>query len=105
MSGRGRPSSWVSVGIMLAAFAVGGVALTLGAWWLFWTAAAFVVLGGILALVFDVFSDVVLDPIHQQHAEPHVSPIRGTVSTAPRQVEPTLPGHGPDVDATERRQP
>lgn len=67
---RGRPSSWVAVIIMLAGFAVGGMGLITGLWWMFWLGLAIVVLGGIIALVVDVFSDVTLDPINPGDVEP-----------------------------------
>jgi hypothetical protein len=69
-----RAVSWVAVTIILAGFVLGGIALILGLWWLFWTALGIVVAGGILAAAIDIFADVELDPLHP--GEPHVSPIR-----------------------------
>lgn len=95
---RGRPVSWISVTIMLGGFLLGGVALTLGQWWLFLTGGGIVVVGGLLAVATDIFSDVMLDPIHQSHADSHLSPIKGVVSAeAPDEVDPSLPGHAPDI--------
>ncbi|GII75371.1 hypothetical protein Sru01_03530 [Sphaerisporangium rufum] len=58
----GRASSWLAVTVILLGFTIGGVALTIGPnWFLFWVGAGVVVVGGVLALVFDVFSDVIED--------------------------------------------
>lgn len=97
---KARPTSWVAAGLILGGFALGGAALITHQWWLFWTALGVVVVGGIFALVVDIFSDVVLDPIHGEQAEPHVSPIRGRVQgEAPNELEPKvlLFGHAPST--------
>jgi hypothetical protein len=73
-----RAVSWVAVTIILAGFVLGGVALIVATWWLFWTALGVVVVGGILAVAIDIFADVELDPLHP--GEPHVSPIRNALS-------------------------
>ncbi|GAA5044161.1 hypothetical protein HNP84_004568 [Thermocatellispora tengchongensis] len=58
----GRASSWLAVTVTLIGFVLGGVALCIGPnWFLFWLGAGIVVLGGVLALVFDIFSDVIID--------------------------------------------
>ncbi|MCW2885572.1 MAG: hypothetical protein QOE54_3969 [Streptosporangiaceae bacterium] len=62
----GRPSSWVAVAVIFVGFAVAGLSLPLGPnWLLFWVGAGIVALGGVLALVVDIMSDVVL--AEQQH--------------------------------------
>src|SRR5690606_6993759 len=95
---RGRPVSWVAVGIIIAGFTLGGFALVFGQWWLFWTAVGVVVVGGIVAAVVDVFADVVLDPIHAEQAEPFVSPTQGEVTAeSPDQLEPNMFGQAPSV--------
>jgi hypothetical protein len=54
----GRPVSWVAVGIIMAGFLAGGLALVFGpAWWLFWSGVAVTVIGGLLALSTDIFED------------------------------------------------
>ncbi|HEV7935107.1 MAG TPA: HGxxPAAW family protein [Actinomadura sp.] len=64
----GRPASWVAVAIMIIGFTVGGVGLAMGpSWSVFWAGVAMVGIGGVLALVADIFADVVLD-------EPRVIP-------------------------------
>lgn len=79
---RGRPGSWVAVLIILAGFVIGGIALILGLWWLFWVAVGIAVVGGIVGLVADIFTDVELDP--NVPGEEHVSPITGEITaTAP----------------------
>ncbi|HEU5156815.1 MAG TPA: hypothetical protein VFU43_07440 [Streptosporangiaceae bacterium] len=58
----GRTRSWFAVLVIVAGFGVGGVALTLGpTWWLFWTAAGVVAVGGVAALFSNILADVVLD--------------------------------------------
>lgn len=58
----GRPKSWVTVAIMLAGFIVGGAGLTMGpSWVVFWVGAAMVAGGGLLALAFDIMTDVIVD--------------------------------------------
>ncbi|HEX6447479.1 MAG TPA: HGxxPAAW family protein [Streptosporangiales bacterium] len=59
-----RAVSWVAVTIILAGFVLGGIALILGLWWLFWTALGVVVVGGIVAVAIDIFADVELDPLN-----------------------------------------
>ena len=54
----GRPVSWVAVGIMMAAFLVGGLGLILGPiWWLFWVGVGMCAVGGLLALATHNFDD------------------------------------------------
>jgi hypothetical protein len=54
----GRPVSWVAAVIIVLGFVIGGVGLITGPlWWLFWTGAGVVVLGGILALSIGIFND------------------------------------------------
>jgi hypothetical protein len=54
----GRPVSWVAVGIMMAAFLVGGFGLILGPiWWLFWVGVGMCAVGGLLALATHIFDD------------------------------------------------
>jgi len=59
----GRFTSWVAVSVIFAGFLVGGYALTAGPnWTLFWVGGlGLCAIGGILALVFNVYGDVVLD--------------------------------------------
>lgn len=59
----GRPKSWLAVIIMVIGFCVSGVAMCFGpAWTAFWIGAAIIVVGGVLALVADIWNDVVVDP-------------------------------------------
>ena len=54
----GRPASWVAVSIIIIGFIVGGIAMIVGpAWWLFWTGAGIVVIGGIFALSGGILGD------------------------------------------------
>jgi hypothetical protein len=58
----GRAKSWLAVTVILLGFVVGGLALIFGPnWFMFWVGAGIIVLGGILALAFDIFSDVIVD--------------------------------------------
>ena len=57
-SHHGRPVSWVAVGLIMAAFLVGGLGLILGpTWWLFWVGVGAAVVGGLLALGTHIFED------------------------------------------------
>jgi hypothetical protein len=62
---RGQLSAWIAVGIIAAGFAIGGLGLILGpTWWLFWAGVVVAGIGGILALFFDIFSQVEVDHAH-----------------------------------------
>ena len=64
----GRPSSWIAVAVMFVGFLVGGIGLPLGPnWIMFWAGVGIVVVGGVMALLVDIMSDVVV-------AQPYVSP-------------------------------
>jgi protein-S-isoprenylcysteine O-methyltransferase Ste14 len=55
----GRASSWVAVAIIVTGFVVGGVSMFISPipWWLFWTGAGIVVIGGIMALSTRILDD------------------------------------------------
>jgi hypothetical protein len=54
----GRPSSWVAVSFIMAGFLVGAFALVFGPTWVvFWIGAGLVVIGGLLAMMTDIFED------------------------------------------------
>jgi len=54
----GRPASWVAVSIIIAGFAVGGIALPVGPiWWLFWLGTGIAVVGGIFAASVHILDD------------------------------------------------
>lgn len=57
----GRPVSWVAVSLVMLGFLVGGLALVFGhhgpTWWLFWVGVGVAVVGGLLAMVTDIFED------------------------------------------------
>lgn len=58
----GRPQSWIAVGVIFAGFLVGAYALVAGPnWGVFWAGVGVTIVGGIIALIVDVYSDVVLD--------------------------------------------
>lgn len=68
----GRASSWLAVTVMLLGVVVAGYALTADNWTLIWIGVGVSVVGGILALVFDIFTDVVIDaPRAGLRAEDH----------------------------------
>ena len=52
----GRPISWVGVGIIVAGFLAGSLALVFGPW-LFWAGGAVAVLGLLVMLTTDTFED------------------------------------------------
>jgi hypothetical protein len=54
----GRPASWVAVSVIIAGFIIGGIALVAGpTWWLFWTGAGIVAIGGIFGLSVHIMDD------------------------------------------------
>ena len=54
----GRPASWVAVSVIIVGFIVGGVAMVPSPkWWLFWTGAGIVVIGGIMAAAAHILDD------------------------------------------------
>ena len=54
----GRPASWVASVIIIVGFIVGGIAMVPHPrWWLFWTGAGIVVIGGIYAAAIKIFDD------------------------------------------------
>jgi hypothetical protein len=54
----GRPASWVAVSVIIIGFTVGGAAMVPHPiWWLFWTGAGIVVIGGIMATAARIFND------------------------------------------------
>ncbi|MFJ2033121.1 HGxxPAAW family protein [Streptosporangium sp. NPDC087985] len=58
----GSPKSWLAVIVILLGFTVGGVALCLGPnWMLVWVGVGIIVVGGVIALLVDIFSDVIVD--------------------------------------------
>ncbi|MFI7417401.1 HGxxPAAW family protein [Nonomuraea sp. NPDC049684] len=68
----GRASSWLAVTVMVVGTIVAGFGLTADNWTLVWVGAGVFVVGGILALVFDIFTDVVIDaPRVGMRAEDH----------------------------------
>ncbi|GAA1263611.1 hypothetical protein GCM10009677_14080 [Sphaerisporangium rubeum] len=76
----GRPTSWLAVTVILLGFTIGGVALTIGPnWFLFWVGVGVTAIGGVLALIFDIFSDVIEDAPRDIAVQEHHSPFeRGT---------------------------
>lgn len=71
----GRAKSWLAITVILLGFVIGGVGLCLGpSWFTVWAGVGVVVLGGVLALVFDVFSDVIVDSRRTMPAQEHHSP-------------------------------
>ena len=54
----GSPSSWAAIAVIVVGFVVGGAAMLAGpTWWLFWTGAGIVVVGGIMALSSHILDD------------------------------------------------
>ena len=54
----GRRVSWVATSIIIIGFIVGGIALVPHPrWWLFWTGAGIVVIGGLYAAAIHIFDD------------------------------------------------
>ncbi|MDT0301613.1 hypothetical protein [Streptomonospora wellingtoniae] len=73
---RGRTASWVAVGVFFVGFLVGGIGISLGVnWWLIGSGLGLMAAGGVLFLVTDIFTDVVLDEPHYESEEPHNTPL------------------------------
>ena len=54
----GRPVSWVAVTLIIIGFVVGGLALVFGPTWpVFWVGAGLAAIGGLLAMMTDIFED------------------------------------------------
>jgi len=54
----GRTVSWVAVSLIMVAFLVGGLALTLGpVWWLFWASLGLAVVGFLMCAGIGIFDD------------------------------------------------
>ncbi|ETK33574.1 hypothetical protein GCM10009530_65550 [Microbispora corallina] len=72
----GSAKSWLAVTTILIGFAVGGVALTLGPnWVVVWIGVGICAVGALLALAFDIFSDVIVDAPRQVAVQEHHSPL------------------------------
>jgi hypothetical protein len=56
----GRPASWVLVGLVIAAFSAGGVAVIAHLWVLFWVCAGIVVLSVPAGEVIGIMNDTVV---------------------------------------------
>lgn len=106
---RGRPVSWLAVVIILAGFTLGGIALIVSNWVMFWVAVGVVVVGGILAVAIDIFADVELDHLHGEDGEPHVSPIRhevaGGTTDEPGELESATPAEDSEPAAAQAKDP
>jgi hypothetical protein len=59
----GRPVSWALVAVIIVAFCVGGVAIIIRQWWLFWVAAGIVAASVPVGWGIGIMKDtVVVDP-------------------------------------------
>lgn len=66
-SGHGHSvAAWVAVSIIFAGFVLGGLALVLSAWWLFWTSGAVVVVGAIVGKVLSMMG-MGTEPARRHH--------------------------------------
>lgn len=95
----GRPSSWLAVVVIWIGFGVGGAAMVPSPkWWMFWTGAAIVVLGGIIAMAVHIFDDVIIDSPRVFPEERHRSELaaaRGEVGGPATATDPaTTRYHG-----------
>jgi hypothetical protein len=71
----GRARSWLAVSVILLGFILGGVALCLGPNWpLVWAGAGIIAAGGVIALLVDIFSDVIIDARRTLPTQEHHSP-------------------------------
>jgi hypothetical protein len=75
-SHRGTAASWVCVALGTVGFGLGGLAIVLG--WsvpLLVTGAVLMASALVVAVVWDILSDVVLDPPRYESEEPHQTPL------------------------------
>ncbi|WP_238580790.1 MFS transporter [Streptomonospora alba] len=103
---RGRLASWVSVAIFLIGFLLGGIGISLSMnWWLIGIGLGLMAVAGVLFLVSDIFTDVVLDDPRYEAEEPHNTPLhkikaqdrqRAEGEEGHRAAAEDLPGHGRD---------
>ncbi len=77
----GRPVSWVLVGVLIAAFIAGGLAVVNHLWLLFWVCLGVTVLSGPAGRLIGIMNDTVLagDPSLQVGQEGHVAGDTGSV--------------------------
>ncbi len=76
----GRPVSWVLVGVLIAAFIAGGLAVVNHLWWLFWVCLGITVLSVPDGKVIGIMNDTVLagDPSLQAGQEGAVAEDTGS---------------------------
>jgi hypothetical protein len=82
----GKPTSWVLVGVVIAAFTTGGVAIIAHAWWLLWTCASLIVLAIPAGKVVGIMNDTVSGAAHQ-HRLRRWAALRDRVRAGERQQE------------------
>ncbi|WP_304451679.1 hypothetical protein [Nocardiopsis sp. YSL2] len=81
---RGRAPSWIAVVLAIAGFAAGGLAVVMdGAVVLLVIAAVLLAAAVAVAIVFDILSDVVLDPPRVESEERHDTPLHRIKEQSP----------------------
>jgi len=90
----GRAGSWLAVVVIWIGFGVGGVALVPHPkWWMFWTGAGIVVVGGIIAMAVRILDDVIMDGPRVEPEERHHAELtggeRGTPGGPETAIDPT----------------
>lgn len=84
---RGRAASWISVGLATVGFVIGGVGIVMGgSLVLLIIAGVLLVAALVVAISWDILSDVVLDPPRLEAEEPHETPVH-RIKKAPRKAE------------------
>jgi hypothetical protein len=84
----GKPSSWVLVAVVTAAFITGGLAIITHTWWLLWACAAIVVLSIPAGKAIGIMNDTVAGAAPQRPAAIHLKPPR----LIPGETSQTPPG-------------
>lgn len=56
----GRPASWAVVSVIIVAFIVGGLAIVVRTWWLFWVCVGVVVVSMLAGKLVGIMNDTVL---------------------------------------------
>ncbi|GAB3448190.1 hypothetical protein GCM10027570_21430 [Streptomonospora sediminis] len=95
---RGRPGSWIAVAVFFIGFLAGGLGVSLGAnWWLIGIGLVVMAAGGVLFLMTDIFTDVVLDDPRRESEEPHNTPLH-RIKSVDRQRAEREEGHRAAAD-------
>ena len=100
----GKPSSWVFVAVIIAAFVAGAFAIVYGLWWLFWICLGIAFLSVLVGKIINIMGDTVLagGPAEQVGQEGAVAEDAGSAADPGVDVGPrpsVAPGAPPAVSS------